>query len=417
MIEKDVLLISIGSSVPQTIFSLKANCPKYVIFVVSNATYNYVEQIKKESGLEFTATEQIHIENNENDITACYKKIVREVPPILGRWRKSYENVVIDYTGGTKVMSVAIVLATIESCSQYCYISGHKREGPGMRVVSGSEQPVFRQNPWEELCVRDLNKIDLMFSRARYKTSVEIMNDIIQKVNVEKREIFKAIKDILEGYAHWDDFRHNKAIDSFTRGVNNLRRYKLINEKDIGRIIGLVENHLKIIKKAIDGPKKNPTFLIKDIISNAWRRMKLEEKYDDAVARLYSAIERVAKFRLLEHYGIDNSSARGEQIPESIRPSFQNCLDKETGTYRFGLQKSFELLCALGDEIGKEYGKCFSKIKKIMDMRNQSILAHGNDPVSRDLCYQMFEFVIKFAGLNEDDLFIFPDLNLKKLIL
>jgi len=55
-----------------------------------------------------------------------------------------------------------------------------------------------------------------------------------------------------------------------------------------------------------------------DLMANARRRADLEHKYDDAMSRLYRAIEAYAQIRLASR-GIDISDVQADQLPQEIR--------------------------------------------------------------------------------------------------
>jgi len=59
---------------------------------------------------------------------------------------------VADFTGGTKTMSVALALATVQAVGRYTYVGGTERtkDGPGM-VVDGKERMLHQANPWDAL--------------------------------------------------------------------------------------------------------------------------------------------------------------------------------------------------------------------------------------------------------------------------
>ena len=59
-----------------------------------------------------------------------------------------------------------------------------------------------------------------------------------------------------------------------------------------------------------------------DLIANADRRARIEGKYEDAVARLYSALERGAKFRLQRQYAISTEDVKPARLPEALRDEY-----------------------------------------------------------------------------------------------
>lgn len=71
-----------------------------------------------------------------------------------------WNEVIVDYTGGTKVMALALVLATIKYGGDYAYINGTERSKDGVGiVVPGTEKVLFRSNPWNSIVYRWLHDI------------------------------------------------------------------------------------------------------------------------------------------------------------------------------------------------------------------------------------------------------------------
>ena len=59
-----------------------------------------------------------------------------------------------------------------------------------------------------------------------------------------------------------------------------------------------------------------------DLIANADRRARIEGKYEDAVVRLYSALERGAKFHLQRQYAISTEDVKPARQPEALRDEY-----------------------------------------------------------------------------------------------
>jgi hypothetical protein len=72
------------------------------------------------------------------------------------------------------------------------------------------------------------------------------------------------------------------------------------------------------------------------------------------------------------------------------------------------LFKSFELLKALGDTIGERFDRKRLELENLLQIRNNSILAHGYAPVGENTFYDMLCLTLDFLNLQEDDLICFP---------
>jgi len=145
------------------------------------------------------------------------------------------------------------------------------------------------------------------------------------------------------------------------------------------------------------------------VVANAVRRAE-QVRFDDAVARLYGAVEKIAKIRLRLVYGIDNSNVRPEQIPdEEMRKRLQQ--DSGEERLKLPLQKSFELLQSLGDPSGQKFAHAQNEMRKLLDIRNNSILAHGFEPVQEKTYRRMLDISLSFLDGTEEDLPVFPKMR------
>jgi CRISPR-associated protein (TIGR02710 family) len=129
--------------------------------------------------------------------------------------------------------------------------------------------------------------------------------------------------------------------------------------------------------------------LLVDLWANALRRLD-EGRFIDAVARLYRLAELIAQFRLLRRFEIDTSDVEMGKVPENMREKLENYRD-ERGKVKIPLRASYELLEALGDEVGKAWAQ--PKLRDALSARNNSIAAHGLEPVTDEVAYKLKEAI------------------------
>lgn len=90
--------------------------------------------------------------SNPELLSDSYAQLTKGLPELLEKWEIDPKEVCVDYTGGTKTMSVALALATIEESCCYSYVGGGERSKGGVGVViDGSEKMHFIDNPWDEI--------------------------------------------------------------------------------------------------------------------------------------------------------------------------------------------------------------------------------------------------------------------------
>jgi CRISPR-associated protein (TIGR02710 family) len=174
----------------------------------------------------------------------------------------------------------------------------------------------------------------------------------------------------------------------------------------------------------------NEKYIIADLLNNAMRRIE-EGKYDDAVARLYRAIEFTAQIRLKELGLIDEKRLKDNGVFAILMIKLAERLDQETiekykrdqkakdlenGVIKIGLAKDYDLLYDLGDNLGKKFVGDENGLQKLLKSRNNSILAHSLKPVEKETAEELFEKVKGYtrAVLPELDELL-EDANFPKL--
>jgi len=175
-----------------------------------------------------------------------------------------------------------------------------------------------------------------------------------------------------------------------------------------------LKDNLSFLEKLQNAREQRGLLLCYDLLANAKRRAELEDKFDDAIARIYRAIEALAQFRLGFKYGIKTSDVRPKQIPESLREEYERrYVDEKTSKIRLPLFASYNLLEKHGDELGKRFFAQYeNKLRSVLDQRNRSILAHGFDSLKQDTFQKMYAAVLEFAGIEERQMPAFPVLSL-----
>lgn len=431
MVNVKVLIVSVGGSPEPVIFSLNQRRPDYVIYFASRASRKTVRE-SIEPALGFKPIDhEIIVTPDEEDLGASVAELLREVPRILDLWGVGFSDLVGDYTGGTKTMSAALVLALAERGCPYSYVGGKSRSKEGLGVVlSGHEKMLYLDNPWDILAVGPCRDAELLFNRCRFMSVRDLAERTAQSTE-RHRPFFEALQHLAEGYYAWDNFHYGSAQKSLNQGNKLLRGYAAGSSQPAVRafynqvsgnlpLLEQINGEVATLYKSSPGKKEQRnaaqpsqhSVLVRDLVGNAIRRATLEFKHDDAVARLYSAIEKLAKHRLLIGHGLDNSDVDLERVPAGCREWLQACVNTlEGGKIQIPLRKSYELLQGLGDPLGAAYSACETDLHKVLSIRNTSLMAHGFQPVSEDTYGKMLQIALSFLELSADQLPRFPVLD------
>lgn len=422
-----VLICSVGGSPEPIRKSIEAQQPEYVIYVASLASRKTIRQ-EIETGLAWRGivdTSTITLSDFQN-LLACVRDIRRGIEHALHEMGLPEDVLLVaDITGGTKVMSSALTLVMMEHNSRFAYVGGESRTKNGLGVVESGHETFMRQdNPWEVMALREVRTLARAFNADHFAVALETARDLADHVS-ENRGFYGGVRDLVQAYAQWDAFDHKSALSMLRQAINRLKPFAFGKTRLCDQLAKFEESMAVLDKVQQDAQELRSSRAalsssvggdyLKDLLSNARRRARAG-RFDDAVARLYSAIEKSAKITLLARHGIDNSNIDLDRVPEAMREVLAEARDG-AGLVRVGLQKSFLLLNALDDPLGRKYLAHEAELKKSLEARNQSLLAHGYNPVPEDVCARLFAIALDFLDVREEDLPVFPQIAWKSLIL
>jgi len=415
MAEKAIkaMVVSVGGTPAPIIFSLNKSKPEYICFFISKQTKKTLdEEIIPNLDFKTRHFDWIMTPNAES-LSECYSRLSKQLPSLLEKWEVDPKDICVDYTGGTKTMSVALALATIEDSCCYSYVGGDERSKGGIGVVvNGKERMWFLDNPWDEIAQKEKREISLLFNKARYASAAEVLEKCVAMVSREQAPFFRSLQEMVRGYELWDRFKHSKAKIPLRKSIEILIAVGS-EKKEVKKLADSVEQNIQFLDDLIAGHKPS-IFYCYDLLANARRRADLEKKFDDAVARLYRVIEILAQTELKEKYGVETGNVKMESIPESLRKDYSlKYQSKDDRKVRIPLYAAYHLLKELGSQLGKDFSTFYEKeFKPLLNIRNSSILAHGFNPVDEDTFERLFDSTLKFSRLQGDDLPKFPVLEL-----
>lgn len=350
--------------------------PELVVFIVSRDSRSNAEYIAREAGLPADRVTYDEVDT-VHDLNLLFVRLNETIRSLVdGRFRP--EQVAVNYTSGTKVMATAAVLAAIfNGCGEARYIF-HEPNAQN-RTVSTRLEAVFAH--------RDLHLGRRLIEETRYRSAFDVLSRIeTSLLAAADLEAASALKVITVAYYEWDNFNYSAFVEAFSRLQNTtpaVQRY-LVGED--------VLRHLTALAAHCDDGQVSEIGLA-DMVNNAVRRMQ-DGRFDDAVARLYRALEMLAQWALLKNNGIDTDDVDTRRIPPRDRVSFEAMRSMDDGTVRIGMRKAYELLTALGHPLGGRYHDK-SELVQLVGERRNSILAHGTRPLSLDVCTKLHSAIVE----------------------
>lgn len=421
--KKRCLLISVGGSPEPIIYSIDTNKPDLVIYFCSRNSRKEIRSTIEPTLSHRPADTQIITTPDEQNLQLSVQTLVNALPGCLEDFGVGFDQLSADFTGGTKPMAAAVVLALADRGCRYSYVGGVGRDKEGLGVVlAGREQMLYADNPWDALGREPLRMFAAHFNRCRFTSAAQVAMSAAQR-SEQLRPLFSALVKLAEAFASWDNFDHGTAKNLLSQCRTPLQTLPYLDvgqeltqlfadriDSDLSVLEQTKNDMLTLEGKKVNAPSDGRTLLL-DLLSNAIRRAEREHKYDDAASRLYSVIEKAAKIRLKLEYGIDNSKVREDVIPAAHRETVVGgVMQHFDGIYSLPLHRSFALLAALDDPLGHLYIQEENELKKVLNIRNHSLLAHGFSPVRQQTYENMLEISMRFVGIDRDTLPDFPRL-------
>ena len=293
---------------------------------------------------------------------------------------------VFDYTGGTKTMSAALTLVyTLLKQGLLCVSTGTRRNLD--RIQDGDQ--TLQYFDYQALTLPELHlqiKNQLMhynFGAAEIQIKAWLK---IPNLPPPTRQQLTRWLTLTIGLEAWHTFQHKLAEQK----LGDL----LGADHPVPKYLHLLTEELELLHK-IPVPqsytqKNHNYWLIPwELFQNATRLAK-QQRFDDAVARLYRTIEVIIQITLRWEFNLSTGAIPPDQMPmahltEEIKQRLQGTL--KDGYYKVGLMLSFEILKGLqaSHPIAQWYDvkTNHEALKKNIDARNQSILAHGFRPVNK----------------------------------
>lgn len=283
----------------------------------------------------------------------------------------------------------AALAAAFLECGGMVYVAGKRERGLTGRVISGTER-LISLTPVEFFIDYRRKQLLELFNSYQFEGCLEIVEDIKRKTS--DREIldeFEMLENLILAYFYWDKFHHReskKYLFKLSRMIN--KRWSIKIDKNKG-FIGKLSGNLDKWEKSKKVQDEYSEEQLADLLANAERRAE-EAKYDDAVARLYRAVELIAQMFLAKR-GIDTSHVKLKDFPEKWQKKYG--LQEKI---RLAQNQAFELLENFGENIGQKFREN-KKLRNYLKYRNESILAHGLTPISPDIYTKLSEEVIQLS--------------------
>lgn len=407
---RTIMIMSLGGSPEPLTRSIEAHKPDGIVFLSSHDSVALAGKVFEP--LDFKPHREYEITEDPNILLQCYQSARRCVDRVKKKGVRP-EGVTVDYTGGTKVMTAALILATIGEPYSFNYVGGKQRNKAGLgTVMDGHEKLFLEMSPWSIFAEEERRQVVTLFNRRRFAAVLEIIKSCSQDLPVRIEKYFRFVEPMAEGFLLWEQFNHKAALRRLDDGLVSLKDYLKAyadeNLKVFSKEVQRCRDFLDRVITHTDRLKKLHPVLVEDLLNNARRRI-MDQRYDDAAARIYRALEFYGQVFFQQVAGCPNSKVKPEIIPDELREEFvRKYRDPGKRLLKLPLTATFRYLKVVGHDAGTRYFERLNEIKNITSNRNDSILDHGVKPVSKHAVDSIFETVSDFVQVTE--FFDFPAL-------
>lgn len=396
-----VLFISVGYSHAPIIKAIENFKPNLIYFVASAHEDKTIGTIRFVEG-EFyrdgdgnqkpTIPKQLsltqdHYKNITVDADDPYDTF-EKVAPFVEKHLKLDDRVHIDCTSGTKSMSIGLsYIHTEYPKTELSIVTGPRFDS--VKVISGMEK-VKRFSNNTVYYKRQIRRSKKLIAQRDYHAAYQILDDLTTNAQIDNNQEFDQLYYLSQGFDLWDKFQYKKAANfiELYKSHDTIKPYNAIL-KQLIHIESLVQDW----KPENRIPTHNGFILVYDLVYNAERKAAANY-FDDAVSRLYRALEMYEQFALFTNEPKLNTADLDIQLlPKKIRTSYKN---ENKMKITIDLTRSYDLLKQLSHPIGEIWATYRGKILDILLVRNSSYFAHGFRPVTKEDYEEMKSIVWEF---------------------
>jgi hypothetical protein len=300
-----------------------------------------------------------------DDLNCCYLDAAQMIE--TARQEHPDTRIVVDYTGGTKSMTAGLTAAALDDGR--CEISLVVGRRPDLVKVQDQTEFVRPVPVWDAQMRRRLRAAQELVGRYDYAGAESLLRAAAARFAGDGTlDLVRRGINLCQGFDAWDRFDHAAAR-------RRLEPYR-------GEFVPLWRFLEYLAGKAGHGFE-----WVEDLLRNAQRR-RLQGRFDDAVGRVYRALEMTAQVWLKQRYGIDTGDVDLARVPEAQRPLLERFRLEDEGKaakVKVGLLQAWDLIAASpGDPLAPLFGPRRGPVLNFLTVRNQSLFAHGYRPVAAE---------------------------------
>lgn len=315
-------------------------------------------------------------DTGQDDFKECYLKVSALAKEIDSNYPQA--EVIANYTGGTKTMSVALAMAaTMKERWDLSLNVGSRVDL--IKVSSGTDVPVV-VDKWSVYCRMQMESVAKVLARFDYAGADAVLSHLSSKpMDASLQAKVVRARQLSRAFDLWDRFDHEGALAIFEPQAGTFPDL-IVPLKRLAGKIGNASGYERVA----------------DLLRNTERRA-VQHRYDDAIARLYRAVELFAQVRLKTAHEIDTGNVELKQLPEELQEEWGSRA-RDEGKLLLGLRDDYELLRVRRDPVGEVWKSHKNRVMDSLKRRNESIGAHGLRPMGEDDYTKVYQTLTDFLA-------------------
>jgi CRISPR-associated protein (TIGR02710 family) len=350
------------------------------------------------------------------------EQLYREYATVIDDLRHEFPGarIEVDYTSGTKPMSAALVLAGVARAVHLMHYGAGRHDDTGRATQTERLVTLSPDVPYVDRLIGELGNL---FNHGDFDAVLAHCNAIRHRAQLP--QFFQRVNSlgiVAKIYSLWDRFEWRAATGELQQAPNK-ESLKAAGWDD--EALRRQYEHVRACNKSWNSPER-----LADLLANADRRIS-RGNHDDAVARLYRLAEYIGQIRFAACFGIDRPNPTSnvplpllqDRTPQLAADIADRCRTnkKQEPVVSLGQYDTAQVLAEAGDSIGMlmlakyeppDPGRPGKKgiLGALLDQRNDSLLAHGSQPVGsetatalRELIAEILDAHLKEAGQSLEE--------------
>jgi len=391
-----ILALTVGGSPEPLRTAIAQNDPIELLLIASDGADGQASSRDEARTLAdaFKATSQSRfasiIETPADNVGLAFARIGASLDSLATR--HPGRRIIANYTGGTKGMSTALLMAAFQRGLPTQLTTGLRAD---LRQVASGTEAIQDIDTRLIGLETELAVALRVATHGDYAAAEQLIAGLQRRVRDEGLSAGKLggklemCRDWSRCLAAWDRFDHKTAWAILAKATGRAW------SDDLHR-----GGQAAILEELAKGRDEPSLALCQDLLENARRRQR-QGRFDDALARLYRFVEACAQTRLFRQWGLNSGEIAEEDCPAELlaglAPRFNSRLKKHV--FELGLERTMKLLRHKDahDPLASAFLDAAPKEIDWLRARNRSILAHGYRAIQAEPVETAFAWIDQVA--------------------